>query len=106
MSDCVPLPFPGSMGTIEQRRSERVYCQRSVQLRTSDQREFSGVCTDVNQSGIGIESKRVLAVGQRLELILAGQKRVPMLVIYRMADHYGLSALGSFEALLELLPKQ
>ena len=106
MNDCVPLPFAGSVGTMEQRNSERVYCQRPVRLRTSDQREFSGICTDVNQGGIGIDTKWVLAVGQRVELILSENTRVPMLVIYRIREHYGLSALGSFEALLELLPTQ
>jgi hypothetical protein len=106
MSDCVPLPLDGLLGTIEQRNSERVYCQRPVQLRTSDRREFAGLCTDVNQSGIGLDSKRVLAVGQRLELMINAERRVPMLVIYRMGDHYGLSALGSYEMLLELLPRQ
>ena len=106
MNDCVPLPLVGSVGTTELRNSERVYCQRPVRLLTSDRREFAALCTDVNQSGIGLDSKRVLAVGQRVELMLGAEERVPLLVIYRMGDHYGLSALGSYERLLELLPTQ
>jgi hypothetical protein len=105
MSDCVPLPAMPYSGTVDSRQTERIYCERLVQLRTSDKREFAATCTDVNRSGIGVECERVLAVGQRVELLLARDQRVPMLVMYRMGQHYGLSALGSFEAMLELLPR-
>lgn len=88
------------------RTAERLPCRRSVRLETSDRRELSAICTDLNSGGIGIDTDRPLAVGQRLELLLDAQTRVPLLVIYRMGNHYGLSALGSGERLLELLPVQ
>jgi PilZ domain len=106
MSENVPIPVMSSLQTLQQRKTERVYCNRPVHLRTSDAREFTALCTDVNGSGIGVESERVLAVGQRIELMLSGEERVPMMVMYRMSQHYGLSALGSFEAVLDVLPKQ
>ncbi len=110
MSDCVPLPRWEMTGHQGKRKTERVYCQRPVQLRTSDNREFTAACTDVNLSGIGIDSEKVLSVGQRLELLLpeveGAQKRVPMLVIYRMNNHYGLSALAAAENVVQLLPVQ
>ena len=88
------------------RTSERIPCRRSVRLETSDLRELSALCTDLNSTGIGIDSERVLKVGQRLELLLDAQTRVPLLVIYRLDNHYGLSALSSGERLMELLPVQ
>ena len=88
------------------RAAERIPCRRSVCLETSDRRELSAICTDLNSGGIGIDTDRLLRVGQRLELLLDGQTRVPLLVIYRMGNHYGLSALGLEERLLELLPVQ
>jgi hypothetical protein len=102
----VPLPIMSSLGTLEQRKTDRIFCQRAIRLCTSDQREFTVVCTDVNQTGIGVESERVLSVGQRVELVLAREQRVPMLVMYRMGQHYGLSALGSYDSVLEILPQQ
>jgi hypothetical protein len=106
MSDSVPLPSMFSVGAIENRRSERIHCHRLVQLLRSDHRELAATCTDVNECGIGIDCDRVLAVGQRVQLLLSKEQRVPMLVIYRMDQHYGLSALGSCELLLELLTQQ
>jgi hypothetical protein len=47
-------------------------------------------------------------VGQRLQLQLeqngSEQTHVPLMVIYRMGKHYGLSILASNHNLLELLP--
>ena len=88
------------------RSAERIPCHRSVRLETSDGRELQVICTDLNSGGIGIDTERLLRVGQRLELLLDGQTRVPLLVIYRMGNHYGLSALGLGERLVELLPVQ
>jgi hypothetical protein len=90
----------------DRRGTERIPCRRSIRLETSDRRELFAVCTDLNNGGIGIDSERVLRVGQRLELVLESQTRVALLVIYRMGDHYGLSALGPGERLMELLPVQ
>jgi hypothetical protein len=106
MNEFVPLPMMESTGTVDLRSTERVYCRQPVLLRTSDDREFEATCTDVNLSGIGVDSDRVLAVGQRLELLVNGEARVPMIVMYRMGQHYGLSALGSFDKIVELLPRQ
>ena len=106
MDDCVPLPTMQTLQTIEKRITERIFCQRVVRLRTSDHRELTATCTDVNGSGIGVDSDHVFAVGQRVELLLSQDRRVPMLVVYRMGQHYGLSALGAHESVLELLTKQ
>lgn len=106
MDEPMPLPILPLEGALDQRRAERIYCQRMVRLKTSDHREFDGICTDVNRTGIGLDSDWILAVGQRVELLLARGQRVPMLVIYRMGKHYGLSALKKTEAVLELLPQQ
>ena len=113
-TDYVPLPVlrSGSAenSVAECRRTERVQVMRSVAMRASDGREFSAFCTDVNLSGIGMDSEHVLKVGQRVELSVKGkngeQHRIPLMVIYRMDRHYGLSALASQEDLLELLPEQ
>jgi len=86
------------------RCNERIPCRRSVCLETSDRREIFATCTDLNSTGIGLDSDRILSVGQRLELLLDSQTRVPLLVIYRMGNHYGMSALSSGEKLMELLP--
>jgi hypothetical protein len=92
------------------RHSARIHCRVPITLRTSDGRDISAVCLDVNRNGIGIESQHVFTVGQRLNLLVAKSKGdpslVPMLVIYRMDKHYGLSALGAFEEVLNLLPAQ
>jgi hypothetical protein len=105
MSESVPLPIMPLSGTFEEREAERIFCKRPVLLRTSDNREFTALCTDVNLSGIGVESERVLSVGQRIELLLPRDQHVPMLVMYRMGQRYGLYALGSYETALEVLLK-
>jgi hypothetical protein len=83
---------------------------RSVHLRTSDGWEFKALCTDVNLSGIGVDSDRLLKTGQRVQLEITAkdgrQSRVPMMVIYRMGKHYGSSALASLDEVMELLPIQ
>ena len=91
---------------VDQRRIQRVPCSRPVKLLTSDDREVEAVCTDLNSTGLGIDSRQILTVGQRVELQVGNDSRVPLLVIYRMGNHYGLSALGAGERLLALLPVQ
>jgi hypothetical protein len=107
--DCVPLPVMKDPSE-NRRETTRVHCNVAVQLRASDGREIAATCVDVNSSGVGIESQHVLAVGQRLTLLSANQQgertSVPMLVIYRMQNHYGLSALGAFQEVLNLIPTQ
>jgi hypothetical protein len=98
------MPIPLMPSAVDLRRSERMYCQASLCLRTSDGLEFPGTCTDVTRTGVGIDCKRVLAVGQRVELLVSGKKAVAMMVMYRIADHYGLSAIGACDALLEIFP--
>ena len=96
--------------SAERRRSTRIPCRVSVILRKSDGRDLDAVCIDVNSSGIAIETENHLAVGQRLKLLLrkgSGEtKPVPLLVMYRMEKHYGLSALEGPEDLLDLIPLQ
>jgi hypothetical protein len=104
----VPIPQI-SNAQAELRRTDRIPVMRAVQLRTSDKVEFSALCTDVNLSGIGIDCDHRLHVGQRLELVLSkngNSHLVPMMVIYRMGKHYGVSALASLEDVLDLLPMQ
>jgi hypothetical protein len=105
----VPIPQLTNTAT-ELRKTDRFPVMREVQLRTSDNQEFSALCTDVNLSGIGLDSERLLRVGQRIELLIKSKDGspgcVPMMVIYRMGKHYGLSALASLEEILELLPVQ
>ncbi len=106
----VPLPDMDDPQTLDSRRTPRVPCRVPVTLHRSDGREVQAICTDVNASGIATESDSVLAVGERVKLLV--QKRdgevrpIPMLVMYRMERHYGLSALDGFEDVLELLPTQ
>ncbi len=92
----------------DKRRSPRVQCRVPVTLRSSDGRDVSATCLDINFNGIGIETHNRLAVGQRVQLMVSGRDGevtpVPMLVIFRMDTHYGLSALGAFEHVLDLLP--
>ncbi len=106
--DEVPLPHMTTGAAIDARRTDRIPIMREVQLRSSDGREFTAFCTDVNQGGIGIDTDHTLRVGQRLTLHVTTRsgelKSVPLLVIYRIGRHYGLSALASLEAVLELLP--
>ncbi|HWR16760.1 MAG TPA: PilZ domain-containing protein [Terriglobales bacterium] len=106
--ESVPLPQMESTVLKEARKTERIAVLRPVQVKTSDGWEFTAVCTDVNLSGIGIDSDRVLRVGQRVQVEVAthvGESMpVNMLVIYRMGRHYGLTALNALEQLLELLP--
>jgi len=94
----------------EKRRSQRIFCRVPVTLRSYDGREIPAMCLDVNFNGVGLETDGPLAVGQRVELLV--RKRdgditpVPMLVIFRMEKHYGLSALDAYEDVLELIPTQ
>jgi PilZ domain len=108
-SDCVPIPQMSNT-TSDLRRTDRIPVLRQVQFRTSDQAEFAALCTDVNLGGIGIDCEHVLRVGQRLELLINTKdgraSAVPMMVIYRMGKHYGVSALASLDEVLELLPLQ
>jgi len=94
----------------EKRRTPRVYCRVPVTLRSSDGRDISATCMDVNYNGVGIESEHKLSVGQRLELLVRKNDGkvtpVPMLVMFRMDKHYGLSALDAFEDVLDLIPLQ
>ncbi len=108
MNEGVPLPQMSSGMVLNARRTERIPVMRNVGLRTSDGREFTALCTDVNQSGIGIDSDYMLRVGQKITMEVTtrvgDRKTVPFLVIYRMGQHYGLCALGWLEDVLELLP--
>ena len=87
-----------------------MYCRVPVTLRSSNGRDISATCLDVNFNGVGIESEYKLAVGQRLELLVRKHDGeitpVPMLVIFRMDKHYGLSALDAYEDVLDLIPTQ
>jgi len=107
--DCAPLPEMDHPRK-DKRRSPRVFCRVPVTLRSTDGRDISAVCLDVNRNGVGIETHSRLAVGQRLELLVHGKNGevtpVPMLVMFRMDKHYGLSALGAYEHVLDLLPPQ
>ncbi len=105
-SDCVPLPQMEATVIREARKTDRIAVRRNVEFRTSDGWPFTALCTDVNLSGVGIDSDHVLKVGQRVNLQLREGKQIPMIVIYRMASHYGLSALASLDDVLELLPIQ
>ncbi len=93
-------------GSAERRATARIPCARPVLLRTVDNREISATCTDLNSTGVGVDTDRVLAVGQRVQLMLDKETSISLLVIYRMGNHYGLTALGSGERLMELLPVQ
>jgi PilZ domain len=96
-------------GASDQRKSTRIFCNVPVLLQAADGSEFSATCLDVNCNGVGIECGSILKVGQRVNLLIAGSgssSTVPMLVLYRMDKHYGLSALGAFEDLLRLIPCQ
>lgn len=109
--ECFSLPPTKANGQPPERRQlERVTVMRPVDLRTSDGWHFSGMCTDVNLGGIGLDSDHVLKVGQRIELELkrrdGRQSQIPLMVIYRMGNHYGLSAIASLDELLELFPQQ
>ena len=108
--DCVPLPDMTDVATADSRRTARVPCRVAVTLRRSDGREVPAICVDVNASGIATESDSVLTVGERVKLLICKHdgemKPVPMLVMYRMGKHYGLSALDGFEDVLDLLPTQ
>jgi hypothetical protein len=106
--DCVPLPEMDAKHQ-NRRRSARVYCRVPVTLRSSDGRDIQATCLDVNHNGIGIETHNQLAVGQRLQLLVPKNgdvKAVPMLVMFRMNTHYGLSALDAYEHVLDLIPTQ
>jgi len=104
--DCVPLPAMDEKQ--DKRRSPRVNCHVPVTLRSSDGRDLSATCLDINLNGIGVETHNRLAVGQRVQLLVPSKNGdvtpVPMLVIFRMDKQYGLSALGAFEHVLDLLP--
>jgi hypothetical protein len=104
MEDSISRREISPAATLDQRRRQRIPCTRPVTLVTSDDRYINALCTDLNSTGIGLDSDRILSVGQRLELLLDSQTRVPLLVIYRMGNHYGMSALSSGEKLMELLP--
>jgi hypothetical protein len=104
-SSGVWMPIPLMPSAVDLRHSERMYCQASLRLRTSDGLEFPAMCTDITRTGVGVDCERVLAVGQRVELLVSDKRMVAMMVIYRMADHYGLSAVGACDALLEILPR-
>ena len=115
-NECVLLPaMPDTVlntDTVqtESRATRRVPVMRQVKVRASDGWEFVGLCTDVNLSGVGLETDHILKVGQRLEVEVhcrSGELiRIPMMVIYRMDRHYGLTTLSSPETVLELLPEQ
>jgi hypothetical protein len=110
MLNWVPLPEMDSQLETEQRRSPRIYCRVPVQLRASDGRDFTAMCIDVSANGIGVQSNLLLGVGLRLHLVVPKPNGdislVPMLVIYRMENHYGLSALGAYKDVLDLIPMQ
>lgn len=106
MEEFATIALDGCQRMADQRRIQRIPCSRPVKLLTSDDREVEALCTDLNSSGLGVDTSYVLSVGQRVELHIGEQSRVPLLVIYRMGNHYGLSALGGGENLLSLLPVQ
>ncbi|MGZ4787284.1 MAG: PilZ domain-containing protein [Terriglobales bacterium] len=94
----------------DRRRAPRVSCRVPVTLRSSDGRDIAAVCLDINQNGVGIETHNQLTVGQRLQLLVPKKDGdvtpVPMLVMFRMNTHYGLSALDAQERVLDLIPTQ
>ena len=110
MLDCVPIPEMDTPSKPELRHATRIHCRVAVQLKTSDGRDLAATCLDVSVNGIGIETNYVLAVGQRLHLMVPKANgdisHVPMLVIYRMENRFGLSALGAYEDVLNLIPVQ
>ncbi len=107
--DYVPIPEMDNPSQ-DKRRSARIPCRVPVTLRSTDGRDIQAICLDVNQDGIGIETYNQLAVGQRLELLVpkgnGDVKTVPMLVMFRMKTHFGLSALAAHEHVLDLIPTQ
>jgi len=107
--DCVPLPDMDRQQQ-DRRHSPRVYCHVPVTLRYSDGREIEATCLDVNRTGVGIETHNRLTVGQRLQLLVPQKDGeatvVPMLVMFRMNTHYGLSALDAHDRVLDLIPTQ
>src|SRR4051812_44715542 len=108
-SDCVPIPQMTTT-SAEQRKTDRIPILRPVHLKTADGWEFTALCTDINLSGIGIDTDRMLVIGQRVQLEVktsdGRQSSVPMMVLYRMSQHYGLAELSSLDEVLELLPIQ
>jgi hypothetical protein len=94
-----------STAVMENRKAARMPSGHSVCLRSSVGTDVHGICTDVNSGGLGVDTDVVLRVGQRMDLVLE-RKTVPMLVIYRMGNHYGLSSLAAFDEWMEFLPEQ
>jgi hypothetical protein len=114
MSSTLNINMPPSANDdslyAEKRRSPRVYCRVPVTLRTAEGNYVAATCLDVNYNGVGIETDGDLKVGQRLQLLArrndGGLTPVPMLVIFRMQKHYGLSALDAWEDVLKQIPYQ
>jgi hypothetical protein len=97
-------------GYSDLRRSPRTSCHVPITLRASDGGYIEAICLDVNYNGVGIKTEGALTVGQRLQLLArtndGGTTAVPMLVIFSMEKHYGLSALEASEEILEQITMQ
>jgi hypothetical protein len=97
-------------GYSDLRRSPRVSCRVPVTLQASDGGYIQATCLDVNFNGVGIKTESALTIGQRLQLLArthdGGTTAVPMLVIFGMEKHYGLSALEACEEVLDQIPLQ
>jgi hypothetical protein len=97
-------------GFSDLRRSPRLSCRVPITLQAPDGRYIEAMCLDVNYNGVGIKTESELKVGQRLQLLArtndGGTTAVPMLVIFSMEKHYGLSALEACEEVLDQIPMQ
>ena len=79
------------------RKYERSPCAMQVRLRRFAQSHWrTGLCTDISEAGMGLNTEEVLVVGEIVDIELvqpAGVASFRGRVIYRQMQHYGVAFL-------------
>ncbi len=82
----------------ERRRGERVSTSIQLRLRKFEPMPWrTGVCVDISDGGLGLQTLEPLKIGELVEVELLGPDGVVHVcgrVVYRYAHRYGLSLLG------------
>ncbi|MFB3813447.1 MAG: PilZ domain-containing protein [Terriglobales bacterium] len=89
---------PYGSAPIERRQQPRISVSTRVILRGAGPDLQVGVCTDVSEGGIGLDTDAVLAVGEvvQVEFMKGGKLTTARArIVYRLEQHYGLVFLDS-----------
>jgi hypothetical protein len=83
--------------SVERRLHDRVPLRRPVRLRKFNPSAWrAGVCTDISDGGLGLETPELLEVNDLVEVELAGTDGIILVhgrVVYRHIRRYGIALL-------------